>query len=515
LSISRKLAVALGGDITVSSQPGVGTTFTALIDTGSLDNVTLLQPDVLLARIETPVSQEHQRWHFPPSKVLVIDDAAENRELLSLVLTDLGITVDTAENGAIGVELSLKNQYQVILSDIQMPVMDGYQAVAAMREQGVTIPVVALTANAMKGMEAEVVSAGFTRYMTKPIDIDALTAMLAEMLGGTPVTAGESAVTAVNNKPSADRGTLSGDGTTASNEQVAKAPEAASQTSEMLYSRLAGNRQLVPIIEKFVARLPDKLKAMETARKQNDHDELAALAHWLKGSGGTVGFDQFYEPARALEDSARAGDVGLIDQYLATITALGQRIQATEVTGALGSDAGSDASKTVSSVSNTAGDHTDGRLSAGSVTAGSVNAVSVTAAPGVSESVDAHDQLHTSQETPDIESDLLTSNPTLRPIVVKFLPRLQEQLEAMDTAINTADYTELAALAHWLKGSGGTVGFAVFTEPAAKLEASAKAADAASVQQYFDQIKSLARRVTVSGLKVSDNDASGRDDRAA
>jgi HPt (histidine-containing phosphotransfer) domain-containing protein len=129
--------------------------------------------------------------------------------------------------------------------------------------------------------------------------------------------------------------------------------------------------------------------------------------------------------------------------------------------------------------------------------------------------VDAHDQLHTSQETPDIESDLLTSNPTLRPIVVKFLPRLQEQLEAMDTAINTADYTELAALAHWLKGSGGTVGFAVFTEPAAKLEASAKAADAASVQQYFDQIKSLARRVTVSGLKVSDNDASGRDDRAA
>ena len=515
LSISRKLAVALGGDITVSSQPGVGTTFTALIDTGSLDNVTLLQPDVLLARIETPVSQEHQRWHFPPSKVLVIDDAAENRELLSLVLTDLGITVDTAENGAIGVELSLKNQYQVILSDIQMPVMDGYQAVAAMREQGVTIPVVALTANAMKGMEAEVVSAGFTRYMTKPIDIDALTAMLAEMLGGTPVTAGESAVTAVNNKPSADRGTLSGDGTTASNEQVAKAPEAASQTSEMLYSRLADNRQLVPIIEKFVARLPDKLKAMETARKQNDHDELAALAHWLKGSGGTVGFDQFYEPARALEDSARAGDVGLIDQYLATITALGQRIQATEVTGALGSDAGSDASNTVSSVSNTAGDHTDGRLSAGSVTAGSVNAVSVTAAPGVSESVDAHDQLHTSQETPDIESDLLTSNPTLRPIVVKFLPRLQEQLEAMDTAINTADYTELAALAHWLKGSGGTVGFAVFTEPAAKLEASAKAADAASVQQYFDQIKSLARRVTVSGLKVSDNDASGRDDRAA
>jgi HPt (histidine-containing phosphotransfer) domain-containing protein len=115
----------------------------------------------------------------------------------------------------------------------------------------------------------------------------------------------------------------------------------------------------------------------------------------------------------------------------------------------------------------------------------------------------------------DIESDLLSTNPALRPIVVKFLPRLQEQLVAMDSAIKASDYNELAALAHWLKGSGGTVGFAVFTEPAARLEASAKASDAAAVQQYFDQVKALAKRVTVSGLKVSDNDSSDQSDRAA
>ena len=65
---------------------------------------------------------------------------------------------------------------------------------------------------------------------------------------------------------------------------------------------------------------------MKLARQNNDHAELAALAHWLKGSGGTVGFDQFYAPAKALEESAKAGDQSAIDQYLDVITELGPRI---------------------------------------------------------------------------------------------------------------------------------------------------------------------------------------------
>jgi len=189
LSISRKLAQALGGDILLASEAGVGTTFTAVIDLVTEGEVKILQPDELMAQFEVAESEEQTHWEFPECRVLIIDDAAENRELLTLVLDDLGISTETAEDGAVGVEKATASHYDVILSDIQMPVMDGYQAVAAMREKGLEQPIIALTANAMKGYEERILKAGFSHYMTKPIDIDALSKLLAELIGGKKVDA--------------------------------------------------------------------------------------------------------------------------------------------------------------------------------------------------------------------------------------------------------------------------------------------------------------------------------------
>ena len=91
-------------------------------------------------------------------------------------------------------------------------------------------------------------------------------------------------------------------------------------------SRLASNGRLRPIIEKFVGRLAEKLEAMEASCEEGDFEELANLAHWLKGSAGTVGFDAFGEPAAALELLAKEGKETEIEASIQELRELADRV---------------------------------------------------------------------------------------------------------------------------------------------------------------------------------------------
>jgi len=386
-------------------------------------------------------AEAHTTWEFPECNVLVIDDAAENRELLTLVLNDLGISTETAENGAIGVDMATSSTYDVILSDIQMPVMDGYEAVAAMREKGLSQPIIALTANAMKGYEERILQAGFSHYMTKPIDIDALSKLLAELIGGKKV-----------DKPKAAAAPAAVVPTTAAPAAAAESANDQGENEELYYSRLAGSEKLAPVVEKFITRVREQYTQMEIANNDKDFTELAGLAHWLKGSGGTVGFDQLSQPAKQLEDNAKAGNQAGCESDLVRIKSI------------------------------------IGRLRAGTGTNNQ---------PAASSPVEA--QGSDVQAVEVVESTLLAKNPSFRPIVAKFLPRLESQLVAMDEAVEQQNYEELAALAHWLKGSGGTVGFGIFTKPAAKMETGAKENDMETVCKCLLEIKDYASKIVVPG----------------
>lgn len=117
-----------------------------------------------------------------------VDDGAENRELVRLVLESAGLTVLEACDGAVALDVVEREAPDLVLMDVNMPVMDGYTATRLLRERGCTLPVLALTANAMKGFEHQIEgAAGFTGYLTKPVDIDALLAELAAHLGGRQV----------------------------------------------------------------------------------------------------------------------------------------------------------------------------------------------------------------------------------------------------------------------------------------------------------------------------------------
>jgi len=319
LVLSRNFARALGGDIAVASELGRGSTFTATIDTGSLTGVRMLQPAEITRVVDDVADEAHVRWEFPASRrVLVVDDGPENRELVALVLAEAGIAVEEAENGQVAVDKASRTAYDAILMDMSMPVMDGFTATKLLRGRGMKLPIIALTAHAMKGFEQEILAAGCTGYVTKPIDIDVLLGTLAEKLGGRRGRAAAAPMAPARPAP---------------------APQPVFATSHddapgadgpPVVSRLASHPKLRPAIRRFAGRLDEQLLAMDAARTAGDYQELTALAHWLKGAGGTVGYDDFTAPARNLETLAKAGDGQGADAALREIRGLALRMVAPE-----------------------------------------------------------------------------------------------------------------------------------------------------------------------------------------
>jgi CheY-like chemotaxis protein/HPt (histidine-containing phosphotransfer) domain-containing protein len=307
LAISRRFARALGGDIVARSTPGQGSSFRVTLEAGTLDGVEWLAPEALAAApasISADVSTS--RWQFAPARVLVVDDGAENRELVRLVLESAGLQVSQAEHGAAALERVATERFALVLMDVQMPVMDGYTATRLMRERGYRMPVLALTANAMKGFEAEIDAAGFSGHLTKPVDIDVMLATLAQHLQGERV---ESVAAEVADAIDAV--------------EPARTP---AHSAEPIVSRLARHPRLQHVVRSFALQLPGRLQAMDDALARHDIAELESLAHWLKGAGGTVGYDEFFEPARDFEQHAKAADAAAMRTSLAELRGLADRI---------------------------------------------------------------------------------------------------------------------------------------------------------------------------------------------
>ncbi len=307
LAISRKIAEALGGNLTVASRVGHGSTFTATVDTGPLDGVKIVEaftPESVASETATP------EWNqsLAGTKILLVEDGVTNRKLIEVVLHDAGAVVAAAENGKIGLELGSRESFDLILMDMQMPVMDGYSATSKLRERGVETPIIALTAHAMKGDEAKCKSAGCSGYLSKPIETDRLISTIAKALRRPPKEAKES--------PAADE----------LQDELTPGDPAAEPTP--LVSALpTHNPVFQEIAAEFAEHLAEKIPSMREAFLSDDFESLKKLAHWLKGSGGTAGFAAFTEPAAQLERAAKNSDNDEIRERLDEIESLANRIQ--------------------------------------------------------------------------------------------------------------------------------------------------------------------------------------------
>ncbi len=181
LAISYRFVEMLGGQISVTSKEGEGSCFTVVLPCGDVTGAALIE-DVGLPQ---PVTLEKPDCtSLLNCRVLVVDDRRDVRFITQHFLEAAGATVVTAEDGAKGVaavEKAFAEQklFDIIVMDMQMPIMDGRQATALLRERGVIQPIIALTAHAMKGERESCIQSGFDDFLSKPIDHDTFVAMVA------------------------------------------------------------------------------------------------------------------------------------------------------------------------------------------------------------------------------------------------------------------------------------------------------------------------------------------------
>ena len=174
LAIAKHLVELMGGDITVESEEESGSTFRVTLAVEVMQDPTeVVQHSgiVLLSDVDKPLSGMH---------ILVVEDGKVNQIVIMKMLQDAGATVRIAENGKLGLEAveSAKQPFDVILMDMQMPVMDGYEATFRLRQNGFTKPIIAVTAHALTGDAEKTIQAGCSAHLSKPVDRSKLIDMI-------------------------------------------------------------------------------------------------------------------------------------------------------------------------------------------------------------------------------------------------------------------------------------------------------------------------------------------------
>jgi CheY-like chemotaxis protein len=183
LTISRNLARLMGGDIVVRSEPGAGSEF----------ELTFLAAPASAAIAQGPSDQQDETrrpTRLRGARLLLADDNAINRQVARLFLQPQGVAITEAANGQEALDKLAAESFDLVLLDVHMPVMDGIQAIRAIRSSSQpwsTLPVIALTADAMSGDRDRFIAMGMSGYVSKPIDRAELLTEIGRVLGVGPV----------------------------------------------------------------------------------------------------------------------------------------------------------------------------------------------------------------------------------------------------------------------------------------------------------------------------------------
>lgn len=246
------------------------------------------------------------------ARVLLVEDNELNQEVATALLEQAGLHVDVAGNGAIAVEAVQQAQYDVVLMDMHMPVMDGLTATRTIRALGgfERLPIIAMTANVMRGDREKCIEAGMNAHLAKPIEYEALASTLLKFVTFRASSAdGPVVVSGVRNQvvpalgPKRDRS----DRRPAA-EPLFAAARAAGLDVEVALRRLLGNTGLYrSMLRRFAERHRSFEYELRAAIEREDWATAERLAHTLKGLAGSIGAPQLADDAGMLESLMRAG----------------------------------------------------------------------------------------------------------------------------------------------------------------------------------------------------------------
>jgi signal transduction histidine kinase/CheY-like chemotaxis protein len=318
LTISRKLARLLGGDIGVSSLAGTGSTFSFTIDGGPRLGVPLvhnLTADQLPSGAEKKEAATEETQLM--GRVLLAEDGEDNRDLIASHLWRAGLEVVIAGTGRLAVDAAHAEHFDVVLMDMQMPELDGYSAARMLRDAGFKIPIIALTAHAMPEDRVKCLDAGCTEYLSKPISRLNLIRTLSRFLPAAPVTREASGTQSQDEAPKDGARTEREESPTEARDEASKdAPREESWPTkgaktdatplpplpaQLMRSTLENENSLRELLTRFIARLPQRVANLNDLVRQQDLEELRRAVHQLKGAAGGYGFPQITDAAARAE----------------------------------------------------------------------------------------------------------------------------------------------------------------------------------------------------------------------
>jgi len=431
LTITKELAGLLGGSISLTSEPGKGCVFSLIIPAG-VD----VESQSLITELERSTSRSERSEMSDiklSGKILVAENDKINQMVILAMLEKAGLQTTIANDGKEAVEKACSESFDVILMDIYMPNMNGYEATRALREKGFTIPICALTASALRGKVDKCLEAGCDEHLCKPIDRQKLLETLDKYLSPTSQEQGSPVVERIDAvKNEVDELNKSVCDTTSQNDEKVI-------DWSGLVSRGMDEEILKKVVSTFLSDKNERLGKLTEAVEAGDAKETKFYAHGIKGGAANVGAKKLSEAMSNLEHMASQGDLSNAEELLERIKTEFQRFK--------------------SFVSNP-------------------DWIEIAKQQNDEKIIDWQEFI-----------DRVGDETLITKIISVFLDKYPQQIEKLRTAVEVSNAEDVRSLTHALKGAAASMGAKPLSQAAYQLELTAKENKKEAFQTLFENIK--------------------------